>query len=200
MTSPIRPEAFENLQLNAGIFLVNFDHSAIADVAALKSAIASAVQDGDNILGVTRGGGSFTVTKEIRTPEVDGTRYPFKGQDFIDSADAYLSGTLLEVNPENFKRLLSTGEVNKSGSKTTVRMHTAVNTETDYLDSLVWVGDIADGRLVMIELDNAFNTQDFAFTFTDKNEGTMTFEFHARQEEVNDYDYAPFRVIFFDAA
>ena len=200
MTSPIRPEAFENLQLNAGIFLVNFDHSAIADVAALKTAIASAVQDGDNILGVTRGGGSFTVTKEIRTPEVDGTRYPFKGQDFIDSADAYLSGTLLEVNPENFKRLLSTGEVNKSGSKTTVRMHTAVNTETDYLDSLVWVGDIADGRLVMIELDNAFNTQDFAFTFTDKNEGTMTFEFHARQEEVNDYDYAPFRVIFFDAA
>ena len=200
MTSPIRPEAFENLQLNAGIFLVNFDHSAIADVAALKTAIASAVQDGDNILGVTRGGGSFTVTKEIRTPEVDGTRYPFKGQDFIDSADAYLSGTLLEVNPENFKRLLSTGEVNTSGSKTTVRMHTAVNTETDYLDSLVWVGDIADGRLVMIELDNAFNTQDFAFTFTDKNEGTMTFEFHARQEEVNDYDYAPFRVIFFDAA
>lgn len=200
MTSPIRPEAFENLQLNAGIFLVNFDHSAIADVAALKTAIASAVQDGENILGVTRGGGSFTVTKEIRTPEVDGTRYPFKGQDFIDSADAYLSGTLLEVNPENFKRLLSTGEVNKSGSKTTVRMHTAVNTATDYLDSLVWVGDIADGRLVMIELDNAFNTQDFAFTFTDKNEGTMTFEFHARQEEVNDYDYAPFRVIFFDAA
>lgn len=199
MTSPIRPEAFENLQLNAGIFLVNFDHSAITDVAALKTAIASAVQDGENILGVTRGGGSFTVTKEIRTPEVDGTRYPFKGQDFIDSADAYLSGTLLEVNPENFKRLLSTGEVNKSGSKTTVRMHTAVNTETDYLDSLVWVGDIADGRLVMIELDNAFNTQDFAFTFTDKNEGTMTFEFHARQEEVNDYDYAPFRVIFFDA-
>lgn len=200
MTSPIRPEAFENLQLNAGIFLVNFDHSAITDVAALKTAIASAVQDGNNILGVTRGGGSFTVTKEIRTPEVDGTRYPFKGQDFIDSADAYLSGTLLEVNPENFKRLLSTGEVNASGSKTTVRMHTAVNTETDYLDSLVWVGDIADGRLVMIELDNAFNTQDFAFTFTDKNEGTMTFEFHARQEEVNDYDYAPFRVIFFDAA
>lgn len=199
MTSPIRPEAFENLQLNAGIFLVNFDHSAITDVAALKTAIASAVQDGENILGVTRGGGSFTVTKEIRTPEVDGTRYPFKGQDFIDSADAYLSGTLLEVNPENFKRLLSTGEVNKSGSKTTVRMHTAVNTETDYLDSLVWVGDIADGRLVMIELDNAFNTQDFAFTFTDKKEGTMTFEFHARQEEVNDYDYAPFRVIFFDA-
>lgn len=200
MTSPIRPEAFENLQLNAGIFLTNFDHSTITDVAALKTAIASAVQDGSNILGVTRGGGSFTVTKEIRTPEVDGTRYPFKGQDFIDSVDAYLSGTLLEVNPANFKRLLSTGEVNSSGSKTTVRMHTAVNTDTDYLDSLAWVGDIADGRLVMIELDNAFNTQDFAFTFTDKNEGTMTFEFHARQEEVNDYDYAPFRVIFFDAA
>lgn len=200
LTSPIRTEAFQNLQLNAGIFLADFDHSNITDAAALKTAIAAAVTAGDKILGVTRGGGSFTVNKEVRTPEVDGIRYPFKGQDFIDSVDAYLSGTLLEVNPTNFKRLLGTGDIETSGKKTTVTMHTAVDVDTDYIDSLIWVGDIADGSLVMIELDNAFNTQDFSLTFTDKGEGTMTFEFHARQNEVNDYDEAPFRVIFFDKA
>lgn len=198
LTSPIRTEAFQNLQLNAGIFLADFDHSTITDATALKTAIASAVTAGTKILGVTRGGGSFTVNKEVRTPDVDGTRYAFKGQDFIDSVDAYLAGTLLEVNPTNFKRLLSTGEVATSGKKTTVTMHTAVNTETDYIDSLCWVGDIADGTLVLIELDNAFNTSDFSLTFTDKGEGTMPFEFHARQAEVTDYDEAPFRVIFFD--
>ena len=200
LTSPIRTEAFQNLQLNAGIFLADFDHSNITDATALKTAIAAAVTAGDKILGVTRGGGSFTVNKEVRTPEVDGIRYPFKGQDFIDSVDAYLSGTLLEVNPTNFKRLLGTGDVETSGKKTIVTMHTAVDVETDYIDSLIWVGDIANGSLVMIELDNAFNTQDFSLTFTDKGEGTMTFEFHARQDEVNDYDEAPFRVIFFDKA
>ena len=200
LTSPIRPDAFKELQLNAGIFLVDFNHSTIATADALKTAIASAVTAGTNILGVTRGGGTFTVTKEIRTPEVDGVRYAFKGQDFIDSADAYLSGTLLEVNATNFKRLLSTGESVTEGKKTTVTMHTAVDPDTDYIPSLVWVGDIADGRLIMVVLDNAFNTADFSLTFTDKGEGTMPFEFHARQENVNDYDKAPFKVIFFDKA
>lgn len=200
LTSPIRPEAFESLQLNAGIFLVDFDYSSITDEAALKTAIAAAVTAGTDILGVTRGGGSFTVTRETRTPEVDGMRYPFKGSDFVDSADAYLSGTLLEVNPANFKRLLGSADATTSGRKTTVKMRTAIDPDTDYLDSLCWVGDIADGRLVLIKLDNAFNTSDFSLTFTDKGEGTMTFEFHARQDDVMDYDYAPFEVVFFDKA
>lgn len=198
MTSPIRTEAFRKLQLNAGIFLENLDYSAIADATALKTAIASAVTAGTSILGVTRGGGSFTVTREVRTPEVDGMRYPFKGADFVDSIDAYLSGTLLEATPDNFKRMLNQADVSTEGKKTTLTMHTAVNPETDYIPHLAWVGDLADGRLVLIELDNAFNTSDFSLTFTDKGEGTMSFEFHARQENVEDYDDAPFRVVFFD--
>ena len=198
LTSPIRGSAFDNFQLNAGIFIADLDYSSIANAGALKTAIASAVQAGTNILGVTRGGGTFTVTRETRTPEVDGMRYPFKGADFVDSADAYLSGTLLEVNPANFKRLLGSGRVATSGLKTTVTMNTAIDKNSDYISSLCWVGDIADGRLVLIELDNAFNTSDFALTFTDKGEGTMTFEFHARQENVLDYDVAPFRVVFFE--
>lgn len=198
LTSPIRTEAFQKLQLNAGIFLENLDYSSITDATALKTAISSAVTAGTSILGVTRGGGSFTVTREVRTPDMDGMRYPYKGADFVDSIDAYLSGTLLEVTPENFTRLLSQGSASTSGKKTTITMHTAINTSTDYIDKLCWVGDLADGRLVMIELDNAFNTADFSLTFTDKGEGTMTFEFHARQANVTDYDEAPFRVVFFD--
>lgn len=200
MTSPIRTEAFQKLQLNAGIFLAGFDHSAITDAAALKTAIAAAVTAGTSILGVTRGGGTFTATREIRTPDVDGMRYPFMGADFVDSIDAYLSGTLLEATPENFKRLFSQADVETSGKKTTITVHTAINTETDYLPHLCWIGDLADGTLVLIELDNAFNTADFSLTFTDKGEGTLPFEFHARQEDVSDYDTAPFRVVFFDAA
>ena len=197
LTSPIRSAAFQNFQLNAGVFLVNFSHSSITDSSALKTAITTALSDPTNILGVTRGGGSFTVTKEIRTPDVDGMRYPFKGADFVDSVDAYMSGTLLEVVPNNFKLLLGTGDVATSGKKTTITMHTAIQ-DSDYISHLAWVGDLADGRCVLIELDNAFNTADFSLTFTDKGEGTMTFEFHARQANVNDYDNAPFRVIFFD--
>ena len=196
-TSPIRAGAFDKLQLNAGIFLTDLNYSSIADASALKTAIASAITAGTTILGVTRGGGSFTVQKSIRTPEVDGMRYPFKGADFIDSIEAYLSGTLLEVTPDNFKRLLGSGVKTTSGKKTTVTCNTAM-ASADYISKLQWVGDLADGQLVLIELDNAVNTADLSFTFTDKGEGTMTFEFHAHQASVNDYDVAPFRIVFFD--
>ena len=136
LTSPIRSEAFQNLQLNAGIFLVDYDYSSITDSTALKTAIKALLSDHTKILGVTRGGGSFTVTRELRTPEVDGMRYPFKGADFVDSIDAYLSGTLLEVVPDNFKRLLGTGEATTSGKKTTITMHTAIDADNDYIEKL----------------------------------------------------------------
>lgn len=198
MTSPIRAEAFENLQLNAGVFLVNFDHSLITDAEALKNAIKTAIFDPDKCLGVTRGGGSFNVTKERRNPDVDGARYAVKGGTFIDSADAYLSGTSLEVNDTNWARYLATADVDGTiVSKKKLTMRTAIDLD-DYIDTLCWVGDLADGRLVMIELKNALNTNDFQFTFTDKGEGTVPFEFHAHQADVLDYDVAPFAVYFFE--
>lgn len=198
LTSPIRNETFEKLQLNAGIFLKNLDYSAIADAAALKTAIAAAITAGTSILGATRGGGTFTVTRELRTPEVDGMRYPFKGSDFVDSIDAYLSTTLIEITPENIKAILGSADVTTSGKKTTINMHTAIDPDTDYIETLTWVGDLADGQLVAITLKNAINTADFTLTFTDKGEGTLAAEFHARQAEVLDYDTAPFEVVYFD--
>lgn len=199
LTSPIRSETFENLQLNAGIFIKNFatTASSATDAATLKTAITNAISAGTNILGATRGGGTFTATREIRTPEVDGMRYPFKGSDFVDSVDAYLSTTLIEVTPDSISATLGNANVTTSGKVTTIKMHTAIET-TDYMTDLCWIGDIADGRLVMIVLKNALNTSDFTLTFTDKGEGTLAAEFHARQGSVSDYDYAPFEIVYFD--
>lgn len=195
-TSPLRNETFDNLQLNAGIFLKDFTYNDVADAAALKTAIASAITAGTKLLGATRGGGTFTVTREMRTPEIDGMRYNFKGGNFVDSVDAYLSTTVVEVTAQNFATLLG-GSATTSGKKTTIKMQTAIGDE-DYLTNICWVGDLSDGRLVLICLKNALNTADFSLTFTDKGEGTLAVEFHACQDEVNDYDEAPFEVVFFD--
>ena len=199
LTTALRAGTFDNLQLNAGIVLKDFDYSGATDAATLKAAIASAITAGTNILGATRGGGSFNVTRETRTPDIDGMRYGFKGSDFVDSSDAYLSTTLVEVTAANFKTLLAAGTSSTSGKKTTVKMNTAISA-SDYLTNICWVGDIADGQLVLICLKNAINTADFTFTYTDKGEGTLAAEFHARQASVGDYDEAPFEVVFFDTS
>ena len=189
LTTPLREETFENLQLNAGIFIKNLDYSSVVDADALKVAIAAAITAGTNIIGATRGGGSFTVTRDIREPEIDGRRYPFKGGKFVDSADANLSTTMVEITAANLKLALGSGTSSTSGKKTTIKLNTAI-AGSDYIDSLTWFGDLADGRMVAITLKNALNTSDFSMTFSDKGEGTIPIELHAHQAGVNDYDEA----------
>lgn len=200
-TSALRSETFDKLQLNAGIVLKDLNYASVTDSTALKTAIANIISGGSSpigtLVGATRGGGTFTVTRELRTPEIDGMRYGFKGSDFVDSTDAYLSTTLVEITPDNIADLLATGTATTSGKKTTIKMSTAI-TSSDYLTNICWVGDLADGQLVLICLKNAINTADFTFTYTDKGEGTLAAEFHARQAAVTDYDEAPFEVVFFD--
>lgn len=198
--SALRPETFNNLQLNVGCFLKNFKTTALAasDAGALLTAVIAAISAGTKLLGATRGGGSFNVSREMRDPDIDGLRYRYKGGSFVDSADPQLSTTLVETTPENFATALG-GSVSKSGKLTTVRMPTALAASA-YLDDLCWIGDLSDGRLVMICLYNALNTADFTFTFQDKGEGATSVEFHGCQASVSDYDYAPFEVVFFDKA
>lgn len=199
MITPLRTETYKNLQLNAGAFLYGFDYSTYTDATALRTALATALQDETKILGATRGGGTFVVTREMREPDVDGKRYSFKGGRFADSMDAHLGGTLVEIHPGVMAKVIAGGESTTSGNVTTVKAHTAI-TDTDYIDKLVWVGDMSDGGLILIALKNALNTNGLTLTFTDKGEGTIPFEFHAHQDVVEDYDYAPFEIVFLDKA
>ena len=196
--SALREATFDKLQLNCGIFLKNFDYSPYLDADSLLVAIKSEISSGTNLLGVTNGGGQFTVSREMRNPQIDGLRYRFKGGTFVDSADPQLSTTLVETTPENFAIGFG-GTVTTSGKRTTVKMPTALS-DSSYLGNLCWVGDLANGRLVLINLYNALNVSDFTFTFKDKGEGNFGVEFHGCQDDVSDYDEAPFEVVFFETS
>ena len=202
-TTPLRSATFQNLQLNAGIFLKNCDYSSIANAGALKTAITAAIAGSSGalgtVIGATRGGGSFTVTREMRQPEVDGRRYGFKGDTFVDSVEAQLSTTLIEITPDAFALAMGSSTTTGSSPKQTIKLGTAIDTD-DYVTNICWVGDIADGRYVLICLNNALNQADISLTFTDKGEGTLPVEFHAKQANVNDYDYAPFEIVYFSPA
>lgn len=197
MITGLRPETFKNLQLNAGAFLIGFDYSSITDADALETAVLEAMEEGTGILGATRGGGTFTCTPEVRNIEADGKRYEFVGSTVFDSWTVTMTGTLLEVNAENFARVLSAADVTTNGQKKTIKIRTDIDTTKDYIKSLVWVGDTSEG-MVLISLKNALNTTGANFTFADKGEGTLPFEFHAHQDSVTDMEYAPCEIVFFD--
>lgn len=196
MITSLRPETFDNLQLNAGVFLFNFDANTYTTTTALEDAVLAALEAGTDIMGATIGGGSFNATPSIRQIEADGMRYPIVGSTVNDMWTVNLSTTMKEVNPENFQRALMTCDMTKEGNVTKLEVRTDIKPE-DYIPRCSWVGDTSRG-FVLIELDNVLNIAGAAFTFTDRGEGQIPVEFQAHVGDLSKMDKAPFRIWFFD--
>ena len=157
----------------------------------------TALANKTTVLGATRGGGTFVATPEVREPEIDGKRYRTKGLVFVESWDVRLTGTLVEAYPGNFKRVFNSADIDPaSGKKQTITLRTAIE-DTDYIDKLCWVSNMGDGSYMLIELENVVNLDGVNFTFADKNEGTLPFNFAATQADVVNQDKAPFKIVFF---
>lgn len=200
MTTGLRASTFENLQLNAGMFLANFDYSTATDAATLGALLKTEREktSGSALIGATRGGGTFVCTPNTRSIEADGKREEWKGSSVNDGWTIKLTTTLLEINADNLKRSFGTADVTDTEKKHTIKIRTDIM-DADYIDSLVWVGDTSKGY-VLIAIKNALNTAGATLTWTDKGEGTIPVEFTAHQDGLETDGYAPCEVIFFDPA
>lgn len=200
MTTGLRASTFENLQLNAGMFLANFDYSTATDAATLGALLKTEREktSGSALIGATRGGGTFVCTPNTRSIEADGKREEWKGSSVNDGWTIKLTTTLLEINATNLKRSFGTADVTDTEKKHTIKIRTAIK-DADYIESLVWVGDTSKGY-VLIAIKNALNTEGATLTWTDKGEGTIPVEFTAHQDGLETDGYAPCEVIFFDPA
>lgn len=200
MTTGLRASTFENLQLNAGMFLANFDYSTATDAASLGALLKTEREktSGSALIGATRGGGTFVCTPNTRSIEADGKREEWKGSSVNDGWTIKLTTTLLEINADNLKRSFGTADVTDTEKKHTIKIRTDIK-DADYIESLVWVGDTSKGY-VLIAIKNALNTAGATLTWTDKGEGTIPVEFTAHQDGLESDGYAPCEVIFFDPA
>lgn len=200
MTTGLRASTFENLQLNAGMFLANFDYSTATDAATLGALLKTEREktSGSALIGATRGGGTFVCTPNTRSIEADGKREEWKGSSVNDGWTIKLTTTLLEINATNLKRSFGTADVTDTEKKHTIKIRTGIK-DADYIESLVWVGDTSKGY-VLIAIKNALNTAGATLTWTDKGEGTIPVEFTAHQDGLETDGYAPCEVIFFDPA
>lgn len=200
MTTGLRASTFENLQLNAGMFLANFDYSSATDAATLGALLKTEreMTSDSALIGATRGGGTFVCTPNTRSIEADGKREEWKGSSVNDGWTIKLTTTLLEINADNLKRSFGTADVTDTEKKHTIKIRTDIK-DADYIASLVWVGDTSKGY-VLIAIKNALNTAGATLTWTDKGEGTIPVEFTAHQDGLETDGYAPCEVIFFDPA
>lgn len=163
----VASDAFQKLQLNAGVMLTEFDPT-------------TATLDKTKIFAATSGGVSFTAETEYVDFGEDIDNVPANTMELkqIDTITATMSGTAKTVDSETAAMLIGAADVDASG-KITPRIDLI---DDDFFD-IWWVGDYSDengdtnGGFVAIKLINALNTGGFSMQANDKGKGDFSFEF-----------------------
>lgn len=156
------------------------------------------VSVGETPIGLTRGGSSFVVEREIRHIEADGDRGIVKNRTVIDSENAKLTVNALELfNATDMTKYYPGMSVAPDVVDTPTK-HTMTSTlkivEGDYND-VTWTGKTKDGKAVTIKVENALNLSNLEWTLEDKNEVVPSLEFSATYDEAA-RDTAPWNVDF----
>ena len=173
---------FQNLQLNAGVLLSDFN-PATAEVS------------NESIIGATTGGVNFTATPTFSDygEDIDNCPKNMKELKKLDAWEINMSGTYVTVDANAVKALVGAADV--SGNKITPRNDLKLSDFTD----VWWVGDYSDqngetnGGFVAIHMMNALSTGGFAIQSSDNGKGNFAFTYTAHYSRAAQ-DTVPFEV------
>lgn len=181
----VKEDAFQTMQLNAGILLDDFDPS-------------SGTFEDENILGATSGGTNFTATPEYEDFGEDVDNCPINMKEFkqITSIEVLMSGTFVTVTAALAQRLVGAADI-ASGDNTKIVPRNTLK-DTDFKD-LWWVGDYSDkngatkGGFVAIHMLNSLSTGGFQIQSGNREKGQFAYEFTGHYSLANQ-DQVPFEV------
>lgn len=188
----VASDAFQKLQLNAGVILTDFDPT-------------SPSLDKTDIFGATSGGVSFATNPEYVDfgEDIDNVPPNTKQLKRLQSVNPVMSGTLKTADTDVAKALIGGADV--SGNKITPR---ATLVDDDFIDDLWWVGDYSDVNVdraasgsgtagsagfIAIHMMNVLNTQGLQLQSNDDGKGDFAFELTAHYD-LEDIDTLPYEV------
>ena len=181
----IPSDAFQKLQINAGILTTDFTPST-GEIGA------------DGQIGATTGGVNFTATPTFTDFGEDIDNCPknmkeFKRQDMVE---AKMSGTFINADTKTAKLLCGAADIDASDT-TKVVPRTDLK-DSDFTD--IWlVGDYSDkngaknGGFIAIHMLNALSTGGFQLKTADKAKGQFAFEFTAHYS-LAEQDKVPYEI------
>ena len=156
---------------------------------------AGTVTVGGTAVGLTRGGSSFVIEREFRMIPADGDRGPVKGRIALDTETAKLTINALELfTAANMTKYYPAININTAGSAEDVMTGTLVIAAGDYND-VVFTGKTADGKSVVVTVEDALNMGNLEWSYEDKNEVVPALEFTAAYDETT-RDTPPWEVKF----
>lgn len=179
----IPEDAFEKLQMNAGILVDEFTPST--------GVIG-------NLLGATTGGISFASNPTYTDfgEDMDNCPNNMKELKKLEGFDPTMTGTFLTCTPAVIKGLVGAADIATGDSTKVVPRHELLS--TDFSD-LWWIGDYSDKNtgnnagFLAIHLINALNTSGFNIQSTKNGKGQMSFEYHGHYS-MSDQETVPFEI------
>ena len=167
----IPKNAFETIQLNAGILLTAFNP-------------ATGEYDEDTIIGATSGGNEFTSSPSYTDFGEDIDNCPKNMMELkkLDSYDVQMTGSFVTVDATLGKMLVGAADIDAQDDTHIIpRKDLKIS---DFHD-LWWVGDYSDvnngdnAGFIAIHMMNVLNAGGFSLKTTDKQKGTFDFTFVA---------------------
>lgn len=180
-------DAFQALQLDAGVILDAFDPTDIYD----EDEVA------DHILCATTGGITVSCTPTFSDLSEDVDNVPANMMEFmhLDRWDCTISTTSLGTSLAMLKWALGSADITAASNKVAPRKSLK---QTDFRD-LWWVGDRADGGVVAVKIHNALSTGGMSLQTTKNGKGqtSITITGHV---SINDQNTMPMEFYSIDPA
>lgn len=181
----IPSDAFQKLQINAGILATDFTPST--------GEIGEAGQ-----IGATTGGVTFAATPTFSDfgEDIDNCPKNMKELKKLDSWEAKMSGTFINADTAIAKRLCGAADI---GSSDTTKVTPRNDLDDSDFGDIWLVGDYSDkngetnGGFIAIKLINALSTGGFQLKTSDKAKGQFAFEFTGHYS-MSAQDTAPFEI------
>ena len=160
-------QQIENIQIDYGLVYINYGETE------------------ERQLAPTRGGGTFTVTKNIREIEYDGRKGKTKGMQVVDEINAMLSVPLLDTSMNNLA-LAMPWATYSDGKLSAESGNLGVIQDGAYLSNVTLFAKVIGGGYKKITLYNAMTENDFSLAAAPKAEGVITLEVHAHWDAEDD--------------
>ena len=155
----IPENTFEELQINAGILVKDFD-------------VDTGTFDDEDMLTATTGGITISVKPEFEdfAEDIDNAAKNMLEMKRITSTEVTISTTALNINEDLLLFMLGAADKDAQTGKITPRKDLRT---TDFKD-IWWIGDLSNNGYVAVKILNALSTEGFEIKTTDKGKGNIT--------------------------
>lgn len=161
--SGITTEALKNIIVDNAVVYVDYD------------------LPNERVLGVTKGGSSFSVEREYRVMELDGIEdIQVKGAKRIISENAFINCSLAEMSPENIQIALAGSDIDETDIEYDIITSRGQINNDDYMENVALVGTLSGTvKPIVCIIENVLGDGEFELATEDNDESAVDIQLSA---------------------